>query len=231
LPGQHRLNDSLTRAYPGPAWTDISVPLKTGMAHWPSDPPVSIERIMDVARGDSHTLSQISMGSHAGTHIDAPLHFNVNGTTIDRMPLDIAVGEARVIEVSDKESVKKENLFPYDIKPGERILIKTQNSPGAWQAGEFIEDFVYLSRDAAAFLGERKIRLLGVDYLSVGGYKKNGGDTHRLLLNAGVWIIEGLDLSAIGPGRYELVCLPLRIFNGDGAPARAIVRIIPKEGE
>jgi arylformamidase len=205
-------------------WVDISVPLRSGMVHWPSDPPVRIERVLDLGRGDSHNVSEISLGSHSGTHMDAPLHFIKNGASISEMPLDIAVGSARVLEIRDTESIKPEELSRYHVRRGERILFKTLNSTNAWRTDEFMKDFVFLSDESAHFLAERKVRLVGIDYLSVGSFRRGGRRAHQALLKAGVWILEGLDLSRVSPGRCQLICLPLRIDHGDGAPARAIVR-------
>jgi arylformamidase len=206
------------------SWIDISVPLRHAMVHWPNNPPVKIERIRDLDRGDSHTISQISMGSHTGTHMDAPAHFIRKGIGIDKMPLDATVGRARVIEIQDTESIKPEELSGHRIRRGERILFKTRNSSLVWQTDAFIEDFVYISREAANFLVERGVRAVGVDYLSVGGFKRDGSYVHKTLLQGGIWIIEGLDLSQVRPGRYDLICLPLKLDRGDGAPARAILR-------
>ncbi|MDO8491505.1 MAG: cyclase family protein [Dehalococcoidia bacterium] len=205
-------------------WIDISVALQDGMAHWPTDPPVRIQRVLDMERGDSHTLSLLSMGSHSGTHIDAPLHFVKQGRSIDQLSPDILIGRARVIEICDGESIKPVELAQYDIRRGERLLFKTRNSSRVWQSDRFIEDFVFLSEAAASLLAERRVRLVGIDYLSIGGFKRDGGRVHRLLLEAGVWIIEGLDLSGAEPGGYELVCLPIKLSGGDGASARAIIR-------
>lgn len=205
-------------------WLDVSVPLRDGMVHWPSDPAVRIERVQDMERGDGNNLSVLSLGAHSGTHVDAPFHFLRQGEGVDRMPLDAGMGRARVIEIRDEESVKPAELASHNIRPGERILFKTLNSPRCWRTDNFVEDFVHLSEEAARFLVQRRIRLIGVDYLSVGGYHRNGSEVHRILLGGGVWIIEGLDLSAVSPGRYDLVCLPLRIRGGDGAPARALLR-------
>ncbi|MBI2848088.1 MAG: cyclase family protein [Chloroflexi bacterium] len=205
-------------------WLDISVPVRNDMVHWPSDPPVNISRTLDMERGDRHTLSRLSLGSHTGTHVDAPLHFIRSGIGIDRMPLEIAVGRARIIEVHDSESIKPEELARQRIRRGERLLFKTRNSSRVWQTDRFIEDFVFISAPAADFLADRKVTLVGIDYLSVGGFKAGGSDIHRILLHAGIWLIEGLDLSLASPGRYDLICLPLKIVDGDGAPARAIVR-------
>ncbi len=209
-------------------WIDVSVTLKTGMVHWPGDPPVNIERIRDMNNGDSATLSALKMGAHSGTHMDAPLHFIRQGKGLDEMPLSATIGTARVIEIHDPESIKVEELRPHRIRRGERVLFKTRNSPRCWKADSFVKDFVYLSTEAGQFLADRGIRAVGVDYLSVGGFEKNVVEVHQALLKAGVWIIEGLDLSAVRAGDYELVCLPLRILNSDGAPARAAIRAIPK---
>jgi arylformamidase len=207
---------------PAAGWIDISVSLRDGMVNWPGDPPVRINRILDVERGDSHTLSAISMGSHSGTHIDAPLHFIKSGKGISDMPVDVAVGRARVLEIEDAVSMKPAELVPFGIRRGERILFKTRNSE-LWRSDRFVEDFVFLTDEAADFLAARRVKVVGVDYLSVGAFK-GGGHAHRALLGAGVWIIEGLDLSQVSPGGYDLICLPLKLDRGDGAPARAIVR-------
>jgi len=140
------------------------------------------------------------------------------------MPLDATVGRARVIAVRDPEAIKIEELRRHRIRKSERILFKTQNSTECWNQEKFRRDFVHLSTDAAHFLAAKKIRTVGVDYLSVGGYESDGAEIHRILLKAGIWIIEGLNLSKVNPGIYELVCLPLRILDSDGAPARAILR-------
>lgn len=219
-PKRHGLSSTV----PVSPWIDITVPLRNAMVHWPGDPPVHIERTADVERGDSHTLSEISMGSHSATHVDAPLHFLTHGNSVDEMPLDTMIGLARVIEIQDNESIKPEALIKHRIRQGERLLFKTSNSSRVWQSDQFIEDFVYLTKDAASFLADRKVRLVGIDYLSVGGYQRDGSAVHRTLLMGGIWIIEGLDLSQATEGTVELVCLPLKLSRGDGAPARAIVR-------
>jgi len=205
-------------------WIDISVPLKSGMVHWPGDPEVKIERVRDAEKGDRNTLSEMCMGAHSGTHIDAPLHFVCGGAGIDQLPLDVAMGRARVIEIEDAESIKVEELQKHDICRGERILFKTKNSSHVWRKTQFVDDFVYIPIEAAKFLVERDVALIGFDYLSVGGYKKDGSEVHNILLEAGIWLIEGLDLSKVGAGDYEFICLPLKIVDGDGAPARAVVR-------
>ena len=208
-------------------WIDVSVTLKTGMVHWPDNPPVNISHALSMERGDVCTVSVIEMGAHTGTHMDAPTHFVRGGSGIDTMPLDAALGAARVIPIRDRESIKPAELARHAIRRGERILFKTHNSNHCWDTDNFVEDFVYISAAAAQYLAERQVRLVGVDYLSVGGFRFDGAETHQALLNAGIWLIEGLNLKRVRPGRVQLLCLPLKIFEGDGAPARALVRPMP----
>ncbi len=207
-------------------WIDVSVSLHSDMVHWPDNPPVRIERALNIEHGDVANVSEISMGAHTGTHMDGPIHFVQEGQGLDEMPLTATIGRARVIEISDPESIKVDELHPHRLQRGERILFKTQNSARRWSSEDFMEDFVYVSQGAARYLAERGIQTVGVDYLSVGGFRKDGGETHRALLEAGMWVIEGLDLSEVKPGEYELLCLPVKIERSDGAPARAILRAI-----
>ena len=144
------------------------------------------------------------------------------------MPLSVGMGQARVIEIRDPESIKPEELHPLGIGQGERVLFKTRNSPRCWQTDDFVEDFVYISQGAAGYLAAQQVQTVGIDYLSVGGFSKDGIETHHTLLEAGIWLIEGLDLTNIEPGMYEMICLPLKIVDADGAPARAILRSIEK---
>jgi arylformamidase len=207
-------------------WLDISVPLRNRMPHWPGDIPVDIRQTMDMGRGDVCNLQTLSMSAHAGTHVDAPLHFVASGKPIDAMPGDATIGRARVVEIADPNAITRGELEPYAPAAGERLLCKTRNS-GWWQrrCRMFVKDFVAVQPEAASYLVACGIRALGVDYLSVGAYGGDEGvETHRALLGAGIWVIEGLDLSAVEPGSYELVCLPLRIEGGEGAPARAMLR-------
>ena len=205
-------------------WIDISVPIHTGMAHWPDNPPVQVEYMLHMERGDICTVSILSMGSHTGTHMDGPFHFVPDGQGLHEMHLDAAIGRARVIEIHDPESIKLDELRPHNIQHGERLLFKTLNSTRCWKTSTFVEDFVYLSQEAARYIASIGVQTVGIDYLSVGGFKEDGLETHLALLEAGIWIIEGLDLSLVEPGMYELICLPLKVNDSDGAPARAILR-------
>ena len=203
---------------------DISVPVRNGMVHWPGDPDFHIERAADQEKGDVATVSRMALGVHTGTHMDAPLHFIRHAASIDTMPLDATVGPARVIGIRDRKSVGREELLGHAITAGERILFKTANSDHSWDSDRFDEEFVFISQDGARYLAECGVRAVGVDYLSVGGYREDGLETHEALLGAGIWIIEGLNLKGIEPGTYELVCLPLRLMGAEGSPARAILR-------
>ena len=205
-------------------WIDVSVTLKTAMVNWPGDPPVRFSHVLSLERGDPCTVSLLEMGAHTGTHMDAPAHFVRGGIGIDEMPPDAAIGLARVIAIHDRESIKVDELAQHSLQRGERILFKTYNSEHCWDTDSFVEDFVYLSAPAAQYLVERQVRLVGIDYLSVGGFRADGVEAHQALLNAGIWVIEGLNLKQVRPGRVQLVCLPLKIAGGDGAPARALVR-------
>lgn len=204
-------------------WIDISVSLESGMVHWPGDPVIQIKRVLNIDKGDDCNVSRLLIGSHTGTHMDAPLHFLRDGKGLDQMPIDTTIGPARVIEIKDKESIKAQELKANKIRKGERILFKTINSRH-WKNNTFRKDFVYIAQDAAWYLAQQKVCIVGIDYLSVGGFYKDSLETHQALLKAGIWVIEGLNLLKVKAGKYDLVCLPIKIFNSDGAPARAVLR-------
>ena len=195
------------------------------MVVWPGDPGVRIERVSSIAGGGLMNLSTLSMCLHTATHVDAPLHFLDGGPSTAEMPLDALIGPARVIQIRDPKSIRARELEALRIRRGERLLFKTRGARGRWEGAEFRSDYVYLAPDAAAMLAERGVRAVGIDYLSIGAPNEEGYEVHRTLLRAGIWIIEGLDLAAVQPGRYDLICLPLRIPEADGAPARAILRL------
>jgi arylformamidase len=210
-------------------WIDVSVPLRNGMVHWPGDPPFRIRRFSDREKGGGATVSRMSLSVHTGTHMDAPLHFIPQARTIDEMPIEATVGPARVIPIQNRRSIERRELAPHAISRGERILFRTANSDRCWNSDSFHEDYVFISQDAARCLVECGVRCVGIDYLSVDAFRQEGGgggETHRILLEAGIWIVEGLNLRGVAPGNYELACLPLRLIGSDGAPARAILRPI-----
>jgi len=206
-------------------WIDLSLTLKSNMVHWPTDPPFSIARVREMDKGDTVNLSKIIMGAHSGTHVDAPVHFIKGAKGVDQILIDSLIGPARIIEIADVDTIKEKALAGHGIEKGERILLRTRNSINKiLYKDTFTEDFVYMETGAAEFLVARGIKTLGIDYLSVGGYKKDGPDVHRMLLGAGILIIEGLDLTEALPGCYHMICLPMKILDSDGAPARVIVK-------
>jgi len=205
-------------------WIDISVPLHNGMVAWPGDAPFERTSTLEIANGDECNLSQIASTAHIGTHMDAPGHYLEGAAGIDTMPLSASIGKARVIEIRDPEAIQTSELEPHRLVKGERVLFKTRNSEHCWKTDHFQKNYIYIAPEAAHYMAERGIQTVGVDYLSVGGFESGGPETHRILLHAGIWIIEGLILEHVEPGEYELVCLPLKIIGGDGAPARAILR-------
>jgi arylformamidase len=209
-------------------WIDISLPIYEGMVGGPNDPLVTVKLVRDPAKGDPVTMSQLTMISHTGTHIDSPRHFFVDGTTIDMLPLETFIGPARVIEIKDTDSIKPAELEPYNIQAGERILFKTKNSSYVYDSDKFTTPYVYISNEAAEFLVDKKIQLVGIDYITVGGYatREDNRYVHKLFLNGGVSILEEVNLKAVKPGKYELLAVPLRFHKLDAAPCRAIIRPI-----
>lgn len=210
---------------PGP-FIDISRPVHPGMAVWPGDPPTRFVRVSDMATGDACTVTTITMCVHAATHLDAPSHFLPGGKDMTAMPLEAGIGEARVIGIENPVAITAAELAGHDIRRGERLLFQTANSARLAGPGPFAGNFVFVAEDAARYLAATKVRLIGVDYLSVGGFHDDGAATHRILLEAGIWLLEGLDLSGLSPGPVELVCLPLKLVGTEGAPARAVARPI-----
>jgi arylformamidase len=206
-------------------WIDISIPLSTGMIHWPGDPEPILERMSDIDRGDVANVTFLKMSAHTGTHLDAGIHFVPGTTTIDQFPLEAGIGPARVVEFgADVRAIGRKELAGCPIGNGERLLLKTRNSASRWFEQEFNRGAAFLAADGAAYLVSQGIRLVGIDSLSIGAYEGDGAETHRILLKAGVWIAEGLDLCRVGGGEYDLIFLPLRLAGADGAPARALLR-------
>ena len=205
-------------------WIDVSIPLRNGMVHWPGDAPFERLQTLHIANGDICNLSQLSTSAHIGTHMDAPRHFLEDGKGMETMPIEATIGPARVIFIQHPEIIPVQELEVHHLAKGERILFKTKNSERHWKTDEFHQKFVHIREDTARYLAKCEVRTVGVDYLSVGGFETGSAETHRALLEAGIWVIEGLNLENVEPGDYELVCLPLRIVGSDGSPARAVLR-------
>jgi len=205
-------------------WIDISIPLHNGMVHWPGDASFERAATESIAKGAEANVSEIRGSAHTGTHMDAPLHYLPGGAAIDSMPITASVGRARVISVQDEDLIRVRELEAHGLARNERVLFKTRNSERCWHTDHFQKKFVHIPTETARYLAERHVQTVGVDYLSVGGFEADGAETHRILLSAGIWIIEGLNLAQVEAGDYELMCLPLKIIGSDGAPARAVLR-------
>jgi arylformamidase len=203
---------------------DVTVPISNTMPVWPGDPPVRLTAKSHLSRDKTHTvrLTAIEMGSHTGTHMDAPFHMIDGGKRLEEFPLDTLAGKAVVFEIPRARSIGRDELEAFQWNGVERVLFKTENSKH-WQDGRFYEEFVYLEPEGAEFLVERGVRLVGIDYLSIDKFRSESHPSHFVLLTRNIPIVEGLNLSQVPPGEYNMVALPLNIQNADGAPARVIL--------
>jgi arylformamidase len=202
---------------------DVTVPLSADLPVWPGDPAFRLEFTQRMADGQPCNLSRLSLGSHAGTHVDAPYHFVADGTTVDELPLEILMGKARVVSLPVRDAIGREHLEALDLRDDIRLLIKTRNS-GTLRQPAFHGDFVYLTSDAATYLAQVGLKLVGTDYLSIDRHPSKDHPAHHILLEAGIVVVEGLDLTQVEPGEYDLACLPLRVAGADGAPARVVLK-------
>ena len=204
---------------------DISVAIHTTMAVWPGDPKVGNYLESSINVGNEANVTKIQMSAHTGTHIDAPFHFVDDGISIDQLDLDLLIGEAEVIEIDhDLKMITASTLF--ELRKNHwpmRVLFKTKNSQEKLlKKPEFSKDFVALSVDASEFLIANGVKLVGIDYLSIAPYE-NGDQTHVVLLENEIIVIEGLNLSEVNPGVYQLIALPIKLKGADGAPARVVL--------
>jgi len=201
---------------------DISVANGPAQHVYPGDPPPRIEQAKAIRAGDVCNVSLLTMGSHTGTHVDAPYHFIDGGARLGEVALERMVGEALVVDLRGRAAIDAAALESARLGSGDILLCRTDNS-WRWEKADFQRDFVYLTLDAADLLVERGIRAVGIDYLSIEQFGSSDFPVHHRLLGTGVFVIEGLDLRAVEPGRYTLVCLPLKFPDLDGAPARAVL--------
>lgn len=203
---------------------DVTVPITNSMPVWPGDPPVRLTAKSHLSRDKTHTvrLTNIEMGSHTGTHIDAPFHMTDEGKRLDEFPLETLTGKVTVFEIPGARSLGRTELERLNWDGVERVLFKTENS-SHWQDGKFYEEFVYLEPEGAEFLVQQGVRLVGIDYLSIDKFRSQSHPSHFVLLKQNIPIIEGLNLAAVPAGEYTLVALPLKLQDADGAPARVIL--------
>jgi arylformamidase len=201
---------------------DISVPNGPGQHVYPGDPEPHIEPVHRIADGKAANVSLLVLGSHTGTHVDAPYHFIDGGARLGAVALDRMVGEAVVLDLRGRAAIDRAALAGASFGSGDIVLCRTDNSE-RWASPEFRRDFTYVTEDAAHDLVARGVRAIGMDYLSIEQFGSTTFPVHHILLGAGVFVIEGLDLRQVEPGRYVLVCLPLKFPGLDGAPARAVL--------
>jgi arylformamidase len=206
-------------------WSDISVALVDELPTWPGSPGVSAKLRMAISRGDDANVTQLNIDVHSGTHVDAPRHLIDQGDDVEQLGLDPFIGPAIVLDTGSAKEITASVLETATIPAGtERLLLRTANSLGLeMYERPFDEEYAALTVDGAEWLAAQGLRLVGIDYLSIQRYSEPA-DVHILLLGAGISLLEGLRLVDIAPGAYELICLPMRLVNAEGAPARAIVR-------
>jgi arylformamidase len=202
---------------------DISVPITRGLPTWPGSTGFAVERTRSFERGDGMTVSRLDLDVHTATHVESARHYLEGGEPIETVPLDAFVGPALVIDVGDADTIGPDELNAAAVSDGtERLLLRTRNSGLLQPDQDFHHDFVGLTLEGARWIANRGLRLVGTDYLSI---QRFGDDpeTHRVVMRAGIAILEGLDLSAVEPGAYRLTCLPLKLHGTEAAPARAIL--------
>jgi len=206
---------------------DISLPLHPKMLRWPGSEGIKISRIKRLETGDKVNTSKLECDVHIGTHVDAPWHFIKYGSTVEALPLNLMIGPAVVVAIHDAKVVTAKHLSSIGIPPKtERLLLRTRNSD-FWtsNAAEFREDYTALTAGAAQWLVDQKVGLVGIDYLSIQIFS-DPPTTHEVLLKGQVVILEGLNLANVEPGKYELICLPIRLIGTEAAPARVLLRQI-----
>jgi arylformamidase len=206
-----------------PRFLDISVPLAAGLPTYPGNPEFELHAVKRIADGGSSNVSRIELGTHTGTHVDAPRHFFDDGAPVDALALDLLIGRARVVEVPKRGGISEADLAAAGLREDLRVLLKTPNS-ALWNGTAFRQDYAHLTEGGARYLVDQGVKVVGIDYLSIEQFKKPGAPAHRALLSQGVVVIEGLNLSEVESGMYELYCLPLRIAGADGAPARVVLK-------
>ncbi|MCP9237307.1 cyclase family protein [Lewinella sp. JB7] len=211
-------------------WIDATYPIFEGMTGWPGQPPTSYDTLSCMHCGDQARVTMIHLTAHTGTHMDAPSHFLAEGVDISQAPISVGLGPVRIAALDCTAEVTPDDLRAYEsrtrpLEAGERLILRTPNSDrGLWLQQEFDRDYHAIGPAAAAYIAERKLQLIGVDYLSVGPFYKGNPQTHRTLMGAGVWIIEGIDLRRIEEGDYEMICLPLKLAGSDGSPIRILLK-------
>jgi arylformamidase len=198
---------------------DVSVPIREDMPVYDGNTGIRLTRVQSIDDGAPANVSELELGTHTGTHVDAPLHFIADGDAVETLPLEVMIGPAQVVDATSLDGpIDADSLAGLDLPKGaERVILKTLNSE-LWARNDFTRDFIRLTADGARLLIGRGVQLVAIDYLSIGDQ-----DAHRVLLGSGVVALEGLDLRRVEPGPYQLICLPLCLVGADGAPARVVL--------
>jgi arylformamidase len=198
---------------------DVSVPIREDMPVYEGNTGIRLTRVQSIDDGAPANVSELELGTHTGTHVDAPLHFIADGDAVETLPLEVMIGPAQVVDATSLDGpIDADSLAGLDLPKGaERVILKTLNSE-LWARNDFTRDFIRLTADGARLLIGRGVQLVAIDYLSIGDQ-----DAHRVLLGSGVVALEGLDLRRVEPGPYQLICLPLCLVGADGAPARVVL--------
>ena len=202
---------------------DATLSIHKGMVTFPGDPPFEMQPCFQRSKGDPFDLALLSMGTHLGTHVDPPAHYLDGGTTVDEIPLEALIGPGVVLDMRGKSHIDRQALEEAPIENHKRVLLKTDNGHLLLEPS-FRKDYIYITEDGARYLVERKLCLVGIDYLSIARYNNPGAPVHRTLMESGVVIVEGAHLLEVPAGAYEIFCLPLPVKGADGAPARLILR-------
>ena len=208
-------------------WIDVTATLDPATTPvYEGNAPLLFEFQLDMRKGDALSLSKLSLGAHSGTHIDAPQHFIRDGAPIDKVPLDVLIGPARVIEIPDSvQSIDAAELNRHNWRGAERVIFRTRSAMHGWMSSPtFHHDFAYVAPDAAQLIADAGIKLVGIDYISAEKFGAPAPLTHRILLGKGIPIVEGMALDSIAPGDYDLIVLPMKVGGHEGAPARAALR-------
>ena len=217
----------VTAELSGVGWIDATATLDPATTPvYAGDAPMKFDFLKDMRRGDPLTLSAFSLGAHSGTHVDAPMHFVVDGAPVDRIPLDAFVGPARVVQIPDSvQAIDAAELNRHQWRGAPRLLLRTRSTERGWMnSAVFHRDFAYIAPDAAQLLADAGVKLVGIDYISAEQFGAPAPLTHRILLGRGTPIVEGLELSDAPAGDYDLIVLPMKVRGHEGAPARAILR-------
>ncbi|AZT91090.1 cyclase family protein [Caldicellulosiruptor changbaiensis] len=201
---------------------DVSLDISNETISFPGDPKVEVKRVFDITKGDIATVSKLSLSSHTATHIDAPAHFIKGGLTVDKIPLEHLMGKVKIFEVPEEDKITRSFLEKKHIEREKAIFFKTKNSQYL-NSSKFYEKYTSLSLDAAEYLIEKGVKVVGIDYLSIEEFGSEDYSVHKSLLSSGIIIIEGLSLLNVSEGEYEFIALPLRVKGCDGAPARVVL--------